>query len=190
MSARKNALSEIQRVLKRDIKTLRDAVTKFDSSKGCMGASICTGRKADGSLLRSNNRRLCDYAMQAIITKFSAGKDSSVKPITKINMCVENYLADAVCFTSRIEREIALVCGDDHKNCTPFTSNLPSQGKLKLLILSAWWRENGPAFEAQARVSGLEKGEDRDDNEDQEAASPDSAARKRSRDEFEAAASA
>jgi len=190
MSARENALSDILTVLKRDIKTLRDAIRTFDSSMGCTGASICTGRRADGSPLRSNKRRLCEYAMHAIVTKISAGKDSSVKPITKISMSAEDYVADAVCFTSRIAKEIVLVSGDDHKRCTPFTSRLPSQARLLLLTRSAWRRKNDEAFKAQARVSGLEEGEDGDDNEDQEAAGPDSAARKRSRDEFEAAASA
>ncbi|KAG6368971.1 hypothetical protein INS49_003190 [Diaporthe citri] len=182
--ARETALSEIQVVLKKDIKRLRDAIRGFDSSKGSEGAYICTQRN-------SSQQRLCEYAMQAIVTKISAGKDSAVKPIAKIDESVENYLTSAVCFKSRIEREIAFVSSGAHANCTPFRSRLPSLGFLKTMTLKTWRLLNAEAFERQARVSGLEKdsSEDNDDGEDQNAAGLRSAALKRSRDEFEAAAS-
>lgn len=174
------ALSKIQNVLKKDIKKLRDAIRLFDSSKGCSGAVICVGRCRDGTPVSSASKRLCEYAMQAIVAKLSTGKDSAVKPISKIDMSVENYLASAVCFTSHVEREIALVGGYRHKDCTPFTSQLPCQQTLKAHTLRNWSILNSEEFKMQARVSGLEKGED-------DAADRHSSARKRSRDEFERA---
>ncbi|KAG8157355.1 hypothetical protein KVR01_012739 [Diaporthe batatas] len=181
--ARKVAIYKIQTVLKADIKMLRDTIREFDSSEGCRGAIICTGQKAKG-LVSFNKQRLCEYAMQAIVTKISAGKDSAVKPIAKICISVEDYLASAVCFTSRIEREIHIVCGDDHKTCTPFQSKLPSQKDLRALTSVIWRYKNTNAFERQARISGLEKAGMNDEDEDQ-----GNTGRKRSRDEFEAAAS-
>lgn len=179
-NARTKALSEIQNVLKKDVKTLRDAIRLFDSSKGCSGAVICVGRShRDGTASPPFRKRLCEYAMQAIVVKLSSGKDSAVKPIPKIDMSVENYLANAVCFTSHVEKEIAVVGGSHHKNCTPFTSQLPCQETLKAHTLLNWSKKNHAAFKMQAQVSGLEKGGD-------DAADEHSSARKRSRDEFEA----
>lgn len=166
-------------MLKEDIKELRDAVRAFDSSTGCEGAYICTQR-------HSNRRRLCEYAMQSIVAKFSAEKDSAVKPISKVGVSVEDFLTSAVCFKSRIEREIAVVAHGGHAKCTPFNSRLPSLKVLKLLTSEKWDRINLDAFKKQARVSGLEQDVSEEDDEDQNAAGPLSAARKRSRDEFEA----
>lgn len=169
-------------MLKTDIKKLRDAIRAFDSSKGSEGAYICTQSY-------SSKQRLCEYAMQAIVTKMSTDKDSAVKAIAKIDMSVEDFLTSAVCFKSRIEREIALVSGRNHVNCTPFKSRLPSLGILKAKTLGGWEAMNAEAFKRQARVSGLEKGgSDDDDDEDQNAAGQCSAGRKRSRDEYEASA--
>lgn len=170
-------------MLKKDAKKLRDAIRIFDSSTGCGGADICRARRPDGSLLRSNKRRLCEYAMQAIVAKISAAKDSALKPISKIDMSVENFLASAVCFVSRIEKEITIVSGEEHKFCTPFRSNLPGQDVLRQRTRRTWLAKNSNAFKMQARVSGLEKGGFKDDEENQ------GAGRKRSRDEFEAPAS-
>lgn len=182
-NARAEALSEIQNVLKKDVKRLRDAVRRFDPSKGGSGAVICVGRRRDGFAVPSFGKRLCEYAMRAIVAKLSDRKDSAVKPISKVDMSVENYLANTVCFTSNVKREIARVVGDAHKNCTPFTSQLPCQEDLKAYTLLNWSKENHAAFKMQAQVSGLEKCEDN-------AGDPHSSARKRSRDEFEAASSA
>ena len=128
--------------------------------------------------------------MQAIVTKFSAGKDSAVRPIAKISMSVEEYLASAVCFISRVEREIGLVSGRAHKKCTPFKNPLPSQDILTVHTWRDWWTENAEVFRLQAQVSGLTKGGDNDDNnKSQGAAGPSCSARKRSREEFEGVAS-
>lgn len=165
-----------------DIKKLRDAIRAFDSSKGSEGAYICTH-------WQSSKQRLCEYAMQAIVTKMSSDKDSAVKAIAKIDMSVEDFLTTAVCFKSRIEREIALVSDGKHSKCTPFKSRLPSLRILKAKTLGEWEAMNDEAFKGQARVSGLEKGGSDDDEEEQDATGPYSAARKRSRDEYEAAGS-
>lgn len=183
------ALSEIQSVLKADTKNLRDKIRYFDSSTGCSGAYYCTGKNLDGTSLDDARRRLCEYAMQAIVTKMSARKDSAVKPIAKISSSVEDYLANAVCFISRIEKEIVLVSGHVHKSCTPFIRNLPSQNTLKERRVRILSTENAEAFKAQAQLSGLENGGGDDDDKDQEATGAHSAGRKRSRGEFEAAAS-
>lgn len=185
-AAREKALSEIQCVLKKDTKRLRDDVRAFDSSKGCLGAHICVGSVP---FARANQRRLCEYAMHAIVIKMSAGKDSAVKPIAKINMSVENFLESAVCFISRIEREIAIVSGEDHKSCTPFRSILPSQSILKTKTSREWSNKNAEAFKTQARVSGLDKGGGNDDEKDRVPIEWFCDGYKRSRDEFEAAAS-
>lgn len=165
-----------------DIKKLRDAIRAFDSSKGSDGAYIC-------GLWYSSKQRLCEYVMQAIVTKMSTDKDSAVKAIAKIDMSVEDFLTAAVCFKSRIEREIGLVSDVDHGKCTPFKSKLPSLRMLKAKTLGVWEEMNAEAFERQARVSGLEDGGSDDDEEEQDAAGPCTAARKRSRDEYEAAKS-
>lgn len=137
----------------------------------------------------SSRQRLCEYAMQAIVTKMSARNDSVVKHIAKIDESVEEFLISAVCFKSRIEKEIVRVSDTSHSKCTPFKSKLPSLGILKEKTLSEWDAMHARAFEMQARVSGLEKESSDDDGEDQSAADPHPAARKRSRDEFEAASS-
>lgn len=104
--------------------------------------------------------------MQAIVTKMSAGKDSIVKPIAKIDISVQYFRASAVCFKSRVEKEIALVSGGVHAKCTPFVFMLPSLRDLKTKTLETWRRVHSEAFEKQARVSGLKKGGSDDDDED------------------------
>lgn len=128
--------------------------------------------------------------MQAIVVKMSSGKDSAVKPIAKINMSVENFLTSTICFISRIEREIAIVSAGDHKFCTPFSTIVPSQNMLKTQTMREWLDANAEAFKKQARVSGLDKGGGNDDDEPHRVPiSVFCCGRKRSRGEFEAAAS-
>lgn len=150
-----------------DIKDLQDAVGAFDSSKGCDGASFCRGLKRDGSTLRPTKRRLCEYAMQAIVNKISAGKDTPLTPLNRISMSVEDFMASAVRFTSSIKREIVLICGHNHQRCTPFRNGLPFLGSLEQNIFDFGWAEKAITFQRQDRLEH-------------------SAARKRSRDEFEA----
>lgn len=169
-------------MLKMDIKRLREAVKTFDSSKGSDGAYICSRQN-------SSQQRMCEYAMQAIVTKMSAGKDSAVKPIAKISESVEDFLTCAGCYTSRIAREISLASGGIHAHCTPFRLRLPSLRTLRRNTLETWRAANSEAFQRQARVSGLEKDSSDDEDEDQNAAGWRSATLKRSRDEFEAEAS-
>lgn len=144
-------MEQIQHVLKFDIEVLQHKVRDFDSSKGCKGATICSwpliGQQP------SSQRRLCEYAMQAIVAKFSAEKDSPVKPLHEIGLSVEDYLIRVARFTSRIEREIALVSG--HSGCTPFKGPVPDQDALTKATLSKWRAKNLEAFQKQARVLRL-----------------------------------
>lgn len=162
-----------------DTKRLRDAVKTFDSSKGSEGAIVCKGGWSP------NSKRLCEYAMQAIVTKMSSGKNSAVKPIGKIHLSLEEFLPNAVSFRARIEGEIRLLSNLEHMHCTPFRSKLPSLSTLKTTTLQRWGTSRTlNAFEKQARVSGLEKGGG--DDEVQDVAGRCSASRKRSCDESEA----
>ncbi|KAL1877916.1 hypothetical protein Daus18300_002269 [Diaporthe australafricana] len=158
-TARQQGLRAIQDALKKDTKHLRDAIRKFDFSTGCEGASICKGAQTDGGRLLSKEKRLCEYAMQAIVAKASDGPDSVLKPVSRIGMSVENFLASAVCFISRIEKEVAFLSGKKHKNCTPFTGNLPTQRTLMEMVSLDWTLGNFDAFKKQAQISGLEKGD-------------------------------
>lgn len=182
-SARGEAMRKIQYPISKDAWILKHTVRSFDSSKGCEGACLCTGRTSNGSLLHPNKRRLCEYAMQSIVAKLSAPKDSAVKPAAVIGVSAETYLGNAARFKSRIEKEIALVCGEEHKNWTPFKSKLPSKKDLMEMTSLSWRNRNHKEFERQARISGLDKGGEIDDNQDHGASG-----RKRSRREFEAAA--
>lgn len=168
---------------------LRYLIRDFDSSKGCKGAHICKGSKIDGLRVHPNQQRLCEYAMQGIISKMSTGQNSPMKPLVKINMSVEDFLESAVCFISRIENEIVLVSGEEHKKCTPFTSSLPTLPFLREKTLRIWTLEFSEGFKMQAQISGLRKGDPED--EDKQAGAPGSrlGSRKRSHVEFEDAAS-
>lgn len=173
------SLSNVQDVLEMDIKRLRDAVNTFESSKGIGGALICKGWYPE-------SKRICEYAMHGIVTKMSSGKYSAVKPISKIHLSVEEFLPNAVYFKSKIREEIRLLSDYEHDVCTPFRSKLPSLSTLKARTLQRWGTpETLNAFEKQARLSGLEKAGGDADSQNQGDGCRCSAARKRSRVEFE-----
>lgn len=176
-AAREKALSDIQHVLKMDIKNLRDAVINFDLSEGCPGALICKSRSP-------RSQRLCEYAMQAIVTKMSSGKNSVVKPLAKVYVSVEEFLLKAKVFKRTIEDEIRTLSDLEHSECTPFRTTLPFLHTMEKRTFRRWTTESiRDAFKRQAQASGLEKGGV--DDEDQEPEGWRSAARKRSRDESE-----
>lgn len=169
------ALEEVQTFLKEEIKEFQDAIESFDSSKSYSGAFFCMGRKHDGSMWRPNERMLCEYAMQGIVNKMSAGKDSPLKPLNMISMSVEDFLASAARFISCIKKEIILVCGPDHQMCTPFRTHLPFLGDLIWGYSYFRWMDNAVTLKRQVRASGLGDGD----------LGPRFATRKRCRDEFE-----
>lgn len=152
--ARQKAMERIQFVLKCNIAALQNEFKDFTTVMGLQNALVCS---ANRDLVSKERRWLCQYAMQAIVDRFSAAKDSPVKPLSEIGLSVKIYLARVVEFTARIEREIAYVSDDNHQKCTPFTTSIPSKHVLKEETLSKWKAENLDAFQIQARVSGLEK---------------------------------
>ncbi|KAK7723008.1 hypothetical protein SLS63_009036 [Diaporthe eres] len=174
-AAREKALYQIQNFLKEEIMEFQYAIESFDSSNPYNGPFFCKGRKHDGSMWRPDERMLCEYAMQGIVNKMSAGKDSPLKPLKMISMSVEDFLASAARFISCIKKEIVLVCGPDHQMCTPFRTHLPFLGGLIWGYPHFQWMDNAVTLKGQVRVSGLGGG----------ALSPRSATRKRCRDEFE-----
>lgn len=136
-------------------------------------------------MVRPNKRKLCEYAMQAILTKVSANENSVLRPIEKIAMSVSNFRSFADSFAFRVGGQARSLVGPKHRQCTPFTTRLPSLEELKQKTLSAWYEENIDAFKTQARLSGLDKGCGEHDETDQDSLGSNTAARKRSRDEFE-----
>lgn len=114
--------------------------------------------------------------MQGIVTTFSAKKGSPVKSISRIQVSVEEFLFDALCFKARTTREIASIADGSHTKCTLFRSKLPSLKALRKRALLEWHAMNTEAFEKKAQVSHLDKNVSDDDEEDGNA--------KRVRDQF------
>lgn len=165
---------------------LRHAIICFDSSKGCEGASICQGRNADGSILRSTQRRLCEYAMQAIVFKISIEKNSAMRPLQEIHESVDRFLSTSASFRSRVSNEVSHLSSEEHKSCTPLPSKLPNRIDLGTDLLKQWLTKNAETFKRQARVSGLVKGGCMDgDSGDRGTSISRNDTHKRSRDEFE-----